>query len=126
MNANWNSDNRDWNLNANDLDDNRWNDGNCVFSRSLFFSSSNYFGEVFSMSCFNQPPSILLISSSFSESIIYFLLLIFDHRILRTATKRRMVKRIKENSKSDTISSYLGLIKHGNTIKLKIKVFGDK
>lgn len=42
-----------------------------------------------------------------------------DHRVLRTTTKRRMFKRIKENPKTETIDSYLGLLKHGNTNKLK-------
>lgn len=36
VNVNWNSDDHKWNCNANDLDaDDRWNDGNYVFSRSL-------------------------------------------------------------------------------------------
>jgi len=38
-----------------------------------------------------------------------------DHRVLRTATKRRIIKRIGENPKLETISSYLGMLKHGNT-----------
>ena len=42
-----------------------------------------------------------------------------DHRVLRTTTKRRMIKRIKENPKEETVSSYLGLLKHGNTCKIK-------
>jgi hypothetical protein len=46
-----------------------------------------------------------------------------DHRILRTKTKRRMVKRLKVNKSDATTSSYLGLISHGNTNKLKDKVF---
>ncbi|MBU3925727.1 reverse transcriptase/maturase family protein [Patescibacteria group bacterium] len=41
-----------------------------------------------------------------------------DHRILRTKTKRRMVKRVKTNSSLETINSYLGLLKHGNTYKI--------
>jgi hypothetical protein len=41
------------------------------------------------------------------------------HRVLRTATKRRMFRRIKENPKEETIQSYLGLLKHGNAFKLK-------
>ena len=41
-----------------------------------------------------------------------------DHRVLRTATKRRMLKRISENYKLETISSYRGLLQHGNTWKL--------
>ena len=34
MNANWNADDHEWNLNANELDDNRWNDGNYVFAEA--------------------------------------------------------------------------------------------
>lgn len=37
-----------------------------------------------------------------------------DYRVLRTATKRRMMKRIKEHPAQETFSSYLGLLKHGN------------
>ncbi len=45
-----------------------------------------------------------------------------DHRILRTSTKRRMSKNIKDKSgKIETIQSYLGLIRYGNTYKIKIK-----
>ena len=43
----------------------------------------------------------------------------YDHRVLRTTTKRRMIKKIKENSKPEVINSYFGLLKHGNTFKLK-------
>ena len=49
----------------------------------------------------------------------------FDHRILRTTTKRRMVKRIKENSTPETLNSYLGLLNHGNTRHLRLKVLKD-
>ncbi len=42
-----------------------------------------------------------------------------DHWILRTSTKRRMLKRIKESRKPETITSYLGLLKHGNTYKIR-------
>ena len=38
-----------------------------------------------------------------------------DHRVLRTTTKKRMLKKINENNRQ----SYLGLIGHGNTNKLK-------
>ncbi len=40
------------------------------------------------------------------------------HRVLRTATKRRMFKRLKRSRKKETTTSYLGLLKHGNTYKL--------
>ncbi len=45
----------------------------------------------------------------------------FDHRVLRTATKRRMMKRIKENPTPETLNSYLGLLSHGNTRRLQSK-----
>lgn len=45
-----------------------------------------------------------------------------DHRVLRTSTKRRMPKRVAVSSKDETIQSYLGLLKHGNTYKLKSKL----
>lgn len=41
-----------------------------------------------------------------------------DHRVLRTTTKRRMLKRIRESSTEATLNSYLGLVWHGNAQKL--------
>lgn len=41
-----------------------------------------------------------------------------DHRVLRTVTKRRMLKRVSENPEPPILNSYLGLLKHGNTRKL--------
>lgn len=49
----------------------------------------------------------------------------FDFRILRTATKKRMIKRIREHPASETLDSYLGLLKHGNTNKLKSKIIKE-
>jgi RNA-directed DNA polymerase len=43
-----------------------------------------------------------------------------DHRVLRTATKRRMMKRVKEHRTPETIASYQGLLKHGNTYKIRL------
>ena len=46
-----------------------------------------------------------------------------DHRVLRTATKRRMFKRIGEQlSKNETTQSYLGMLKWGNGYKLRQKI----
>lgn len=45
-----------------------------------------------------------------------------DHRVLRTVTKRRMMRRIKENPEPETINSYLGLLKHGNTYKIEREI----
>lgn len=42
-----------------------------------------------------------------------------DHRVLRGATKRRMVRRLNVHPTSETLQSYLGLVKHGNAFKVK-------
>lgn len=42
-----------------------------------------------------------------------------DHRILRTRTKQRMIKRVRENPAPETLQSYLGLLRHGNTQKIR-------
>jgi len=41
-----------------------------------------------------------------------------EHRVLRTSTKRRMLKKLKKNPRPESIASYLGLLTHGNTQKL--------
>jgi len=47
----------------------------------------------------------------------------YDHRVLRTSTKRRMFKNIKEKKgKEETVQSYLGLLRHGNTYNLVEKI----
>jgi len=40
------------------------------------------------------------------------------HRVLRTSTKRRMLKNLKESSKLESKHSYLGMLSHGNAYKL--------
>lgn len=42
-----------------------------------------------------------------------------DHRVLRTTTKRRMLKNLSKSTKKGTIQSYLGMLSHGNLEKLK-------
>lgn len=44
------------------------------------------------------------------------------HRVLRTTTKRRMMRRIKEHPTEETLQSYLGLLKHGDTWQLNEEV----
>ena len=46
-----------------------------------------------------------------------------DHRVLRRITKRRMMRRLRENPKPETITSYLGLLGHGNTYRLRGEMF---
>lgn len=45
-----------------------------------------------------------------------------DHRVLRTTTKRRMMRRLRSFSSPATLDSYLGLLKHGNAHKVQGRV----
>ena len=48
-----------------------------------------------------------------------------DHRVLRMATKRRMFRNLEaKNGKPETVQSYLGLLRYGNTYGLRRRV-GD-
>jgi hypothetical protein len=40
------------------------------------------------------------------------------HRVLRTSTKRRMVKNLSLNPSKEITASYLGMLRHGNAYKL--------
>ena len=47
-----------------------------------------------------------------------------DHRVLRTTTRFRMLRRIEEMAgREASVQSYLGLLNHGDTWKLRQKVF---
>jgi retron-type reverse transcriptase len=45
-----------------------------------------------------------------------------DHRVLRTATKRRMLKALRGKPEEGTVASYLGMLSHGNTWKLLLRI----
>ena len=44
------------------------------------------------------------------------------HRVLRTATRRRMFRNLKENTKEESRQSYLGMLSHGDGYKLEKKI----
>ena len=45
------------------------------------------------------------------------------HRVLRTTTKKRMFRNIVEKvGKKETVQSYLGMLKHGNSRKIKDRI----
>ena len=46
----------------------------------------------------------------------------FNHRVLRTVTKKRMFAKIKEQPTPAIINSYLGLLKHGHAFKLQERI----
>lgn len=45
------------------------------------------------------------------------------HQVLRTATKKRMLRRLIESQKPETIASYKGMLSHGNAHKLEKLVY---
>jgi retron-type reverse transcriptase len=50
-----------------------------------------------------------------------------DHRVLRRATKIRMFMKLKRNNyKEESLNSYLGMISHGNAIKVKRELLNER
>jgi len=49
----------------------------------------------------------------------------FDYRILKAKTKIRMLRRIEKNLNLKTLNSYLGLLKHGNSCKIKESILNS-
>ncbi len=47
------------------------------------------------------------------------------HQVLRKTTKKRMMARIKESGRDETVQSYLGLLGHGDAFKLRQEVLND-
>ncbi len=47
------------------------------------------------------------------------------HHVLRAKTKRRMLKRLRKNAFRESLASYLGLLKYGNTYRLKRQVLSN-
>lgn len=45
-----------------------------------------------------------------------------DHKVLRTVTKKRMMARMKDDPRPETAASYMGILKHGNTHKVKQEI----
>ena len=45
-----------------------------------------------------------------------------DYKTLRTSTKKRMLKKLKLNNSTCSSASYLGLLSHGNTYRLKRQI----
>ncbi|HTP56949.1 MAG TPA: reverse transcriptase/maturase family protein [Candidatus Paceibacterota bacterium] len=46
-----------------------------------------------------------------------------DHRVLRTTTKRRMLRRLAQSPTEQTVQSYRGLLGHGNTEQLRRRMW---
>jgi retron-type reverse transcriptase len=48
-----------------------------------------------------------------------------DYRVLRTKTKKRMMAKVKHDPKVSSLASYVGLIKHGNSFKIKEELLNN-
>ncbi|MBI2444071.1 MAG: group II intron reverse transcriptase domain-containing protein [Candidatus Magasanikbacteria bacterium] len=48
-----------------------------------------------------------------------------NHRVPRTRTKQRMFRKIKQSPREETLQSYLGLLRHGNTAQLQKEAVGE-
>ncbi|MDP2656112.1 MAG: reverse transcriptase domain-containing protein [bacterium] len=48
-----------------------------------------------------------------------------DHHVLRATTRRRMFKKLSHDSNEATLQSYLGLLSHGNTHKIRTSILND-
>ncbi len=44
------------------------------------------------------------------------------HMVLRSVTKKRILKRVADTDKEEVLASYLGMLRHGNTNKLSRKI----
>lgn len=49
-----------------------------------------------------------------------------DHRVLRTATAHRMIRKLKAGRKNESVQSYRGLLGHGNANKLAERYLKQK
>ncbi len=47
------------------------------------------------------------------------------HRVLRTTTRRRMLRRILESATNETLQSYLGLLRHGQSFRLRQELLNE-
>ncbi len=70
-------------------------------------------------------PDKLFIRSIFSGVDFLGWVNFVDHRILRVTTKRRMIRKIRKNQSPESLASYLGLLSHGHTTKLRSVVFNE-
>ena len=48
-----------------------------------------------------------------------------DHRVLRTATKKHVLRAVNAMQKPGSLQSYLGLLRHGNAYKIEQKLYDE-
>lgn len=85
----------------------------------LIAKISNYLEKSLNLSLNNDKVVIKTVSSGVDFlGWIHFP----HHRVLRTSTKRRMFRKLNQKHNPETLASYLGLLRHGNTYKLARRI----
>lgn len=70
------------------------------------------------------PPPDKLFIQTFAAGVDFLGWVHFpNHRVLRTTSRRRMIKRLQAHPTSATVNSYLGLLRYGNTGQLRQRLF---
>ncbi len=71
----------------------------------------------------NLHPDKVFIKTIYSGIDFLGFIYFAKHKVLRTNTKRRMLRKLKENDfKKESLDSYFGLLKFGNTFKIQSKI----
>lgn len=88
---------------------------NRSYLQSLIPSISDYLEEQLKLSL--HPEKVFITTPTLGVDFLGWIHFPY-HRVLRTSTKRRMLKKLKESPTKKTITSYRGLLQHGNAYKL--------
>ena len=117
----WNAVNRKWNWNYNWLDDFVFLSSDRDWLLELVPKIAEFLDERLKLSL--HPDKIFI--KTLASGVDFLGWVHFtDHKVLRTATKRKMFRKISDQGgKNESIQSYLGLLSHGNTQILRNKIF---
>ncbi len=86
---------------------------------SLILKISDFLGNNLKLSLHPYKVSIQTISSGLDFlGWVHFP----THRVLRTTTKKRMLRNLSRNPSEESPTSYLGLLRHGDTYKIRAKI----
>jgi len=90
-------------------------DTNKSYFSSLIPKIAEYLGNELKLSL--HPDKVYI--KAFSSGVDFLGWVHFPHhRTLRSTAKRRMFRKLKQKYTNETLASYLGMLKHGNTYKL--------
>lgn len=93
-----------------------------LYLESLIPKISEYLKKELKLSL--HPDKVYI--KSFSSGVDFLGWVHFPHhRILRTTSKRRMFRKLKQKYTNETLTSYLGMLQHGNSYKLIKRIQED-